>query len=45
MVKPNHAIDPVNCKAIPRADLDMFDTRYHNVIATGFDHGLNSAQV
>ena len=45
VAKPNCAIDPVNCKAIPRDDLDMFDTRYHNVIATGFDHDLNSAQV
>ena len=29
VAKPNRAIDPVNCKAIPRDDLDMFDTRYH----------------
>ena len=46
VAKPNRAIDPVNCKAISRDNLDMFlVTRYHNVTATGFDHDLNSAQV
>ena len=46
VAKPNRAIDRVNCKAISRDDhLDMFDTRYHNVVATGFDQDVNSAQV
>jgi hypothetical protein len=45
VAKPKRAVDPVNCKAIPRDDLDMFDTRYHNVTATGIDQDLNSAQV
>ena len=45
VAKPIRATDPVNCKAISRDDLVMFDTRYHNVTATGFDHDLNSAQV
>jgi hypothetical protein len=44
VAKPNRAIDAMNCKAIPRDDLDMLDTRYHNVTALGFDHDLNSTQ-
>ena len=45
VTKPNRAIDPVDCKAIPRDNLDMFDPTYNNVVANGFDQARNRAQV
>jgi hypothetical protein len=45
VTKPNRAIDPVDCKAIPRDDLDMFNPTYNNVVANGFDQARNRAQV
>ena len=45
VTKPNRAIDPVDCKAIPRDDLDMFDPTYYNVVANRFDQALNRGQV